>query len=50
MLAQGGNGQEKSAAMRLLVAIIGAVIGYLFRPAPPLTEAEEVLRDHMNTW
>jgi hypothetical protein len=40
----------RSAAMRLLVAIVGAVIGYLFRPAPPMTDAEAELREHMIAW
>jgi hypothetical protein len=50
MLIQGNNGPEGSTAMRLLVAIMGAVIGYLLRPVPPTTGVEEALRDHMSTW
>ena len=47
MLAQGGNEQEKSAAMRLLVTII---IGYLRKPRRPMTEAEEELYERMSSW
>jgi hypothetical protein len=50
ILVQGKSGPEWSAAMRLLVAIIDAVIGYLLRPTPPATEAEEELYEHMSSW
>jgi hypothetical protein len=50
MLVQGKGGPEWSAAMRLLVAIIDAVIGYLLRPTPPVAEAEEELYEHMSSW